>query len=367
MKKNMFNVSKLVSLTTVSAMCLGLLVGCGGTEKKTKDGYASEIYLYNWSEYMTEDVKNAFEEEYGIKVVESTYESNDELLAKLLAGGNSGTYDVALPSNYYITTMLANDLLVPYDATKLEHYSNLDPAYLGLEYDEKNQYTVPYMGTLGVWIGNKKILDELGVEIHTMKDLTNPVLKNNIIMTDDSQQITEGGLMGAGIDPSSQDVANIDSAKEFIMSINDNIKSFSITVDARDAMARGEAALAYMYSGEALQAMMENPDLVVVMEEEPVSLSLDTFVILEGSKHIEEAKLFIDFCLRDDISAQLTNEYMFTCFNTAAVDHLDEELASNPLCVMGESIKENMFYNTSLDADFMAAQVDAITEIKASR
>lgn len=365
--KKMLNGKKVVSVLLASAMCIGLLTACGGKETTTEDGYATELYLYNWSEYMTEDVKDAFEEEYGIKVIESTYESNDELLAKLLAGGNDGTYDIAVPSNFYVTTLLANDLLVAYDATSLENYENIDSAYVGLEYDAENQYSVPYMGTLGVWIGNQAILDELGVEINSMDDLTDPALEDNIIFTDDSQQIIEAGLMGAGLDPSSQDVDDIDAAKEFLLSINDNVKSYSVTVDARDAMARGEAAVAYMYSGEALQAMMENPDLVVVMEEEPVSLSLDTFVILEGSEHVEEAKLFIDFCLREDISAQLTNEYMFTCFNTAAVDYLDEELANSPLCVMDDSIKDNMFYYNSLDADFMAAEIDAITEIKASR
>lgn len=367
MKRKMFNGRKVLVASLVSAMSLGLLAGCGSKETTTADGYATELYLYNWSEYMTEEVKDQFEEEYGIEVIETTYESNDELLAKLLAGGNDGSYDIAMPSNYYITALIENDLLATFDATALENFDNLDPAYTSMGYDPDNQYSVPYMGTLGVWIGNTAILDELGVEVNNMEDLLDPALENNIILTDDTQQIIEAGLMGAGLDPSVQNIDELDAAKEYLLSIDDNVKAYSTTLDARTAMANGEAALAYMYSGEALQAMLENPDLEVVMSEELVSLSLDAFVILSGSEHQEEAQLFIDFCLREDIAAQLINEYMFTNFNTEAVENLDEELQSSPLCVMTDEMKDNLFYYNSLSSDFLSAEVDVVTEIKASR
>lgn len=106
---------KKMMAAALAATMVFTMTACGSdSEEKTADGYAKEIYLYNWSEYMSEDVLNKFEEEYGIKVVETTFESNDEMLAKLMAGGGS-EYDIAVPSNFYIESMKANDLLEPLD------------------------------------------------------------------------------------------------------------------------------------------------------------------------------------------------------------------------------------------------------------
>ena len=81
---------KKMMAAALAATMVFTMTACGSdSEEKTADGYAKEIYLYNWSEYMSEDVLNKFEEEYGIKVVETTFESNDEMLAKLMAGGGS--------------------------------------------------------------------------------------------------------------------------------------------------------------------------------------------------------------------------------------------------------------------------------------
>lgn len=120
---------KKMMAAALAATMVFTMTACGSdSEEKTADGYAKEIYLYNWSEYMSEDVLNKFEEEYGIKVVETTFESNDEMLAKLMAGGGS-EYDIAVPSNFYIESMKANDLLEPLDKDVITNYDNIDETY----------------------------------------------------------------------------------------------------------------------------------------------------------------------------------------------------------------------------------------------
>ena len=124
---------KTILALVLAALCVMLLTACGAEKpaqptaapsEATQENavpaesaapqYAKEIYLYNWSEYMTQEVLDGFEKEYGIKVIETTFESNDEMLAKLLAG-SKGQYDIAVPSNFYIDAMLANDLLEELD------------------------------------------------------------------------------------------------------------------------------------------------------------------------------------------------------------------------------------------------------------
>lgn len=350
----------ICTLILVSSLC-----ACG-SEEKTKDGYAKKLYLYNWSEYMTQDVLDEFKKEYGIEVVQTTYETNDEMLAKLIAG-NKGEFDIAVPSNYYVQAMEKNDLLEPLDKKKLSNLDNLDSAYMGLDYDKSNKYCVPYMGTLTVWVGNKKKLSDLGVEIHNYADIENSSLKNNIIITDDAQQTFESALAACGYDPLSKDLNEIKKAKDYMVKLNGNVKSYSITLDARDSMAKNEAALALMYSGEALQALDTNKDLELVMDKEKLALSLDNFVLLKGSKHKKEAELFINFCLRPDISAKLTDEYKFVCFNKAAVDKLDDDLKNNPACVLSDDIKSRMYCQNEIPNKVLSKEVDAMTEIKSSR
>ena len=314
---------KKMMAAALAATMVFTMTACGNdSEEKTADGYAKEIYLYNWSEYMSEDVLNKFEEEYGIKVVETTFESNDEMLAKLMAGGGS-EYDIAVPSNFYIESMKANDLLEPLDKDVITNYDT----YRTMQCDPDGEYCVPYMGTSCVWIANKKMLDDYGIEIHKMDDLKNDNLKNNILLVDDSQAIMSVGLLGCDLDPTSGNLDDIAKAKDYISGLNPYIKAFAASTDTRDSMAKGEVAVALMYSGEALQAMKENPDLEVVMDGEQCSLSMDTMVLLKGSKHKEEAELFLNFILRPDISAELTNEFQFICANKAAAqEYSDSEL-----------------------------------------
>ena len=361
-KKN----KRILAVAIAATMAFSLTACGGGKEEKTDSGYAKEIYLYNWSEYMSQDVLDKFEDEYGIKVVESTFESNDEMLAKLMAGGGS-EYDIAVPSNFYIESMKANDLLEPLDKDVITNYNNIDATYRTMECDPNGEYCVPYMGTSCVWIANTKMLSEYGIEIHKMEDIKNDKLKNNILIVDDPQAISGVGLIGCDLDPTSQNLDDIEKAKEYMKELNPYIKAYAASTDTRDSMAKSEVALAYMYSGEALQAMKENPDLEVVMDEEQCSLSMDTMVLLKGSKHKEEAELFLNFILRPDISAELTNMFQFVCANEASVEYLEDDLKNNELCVLSDNMKSRIFMINTFNSEALSAETDALMEIKSSR
>ncbi|WP_147566431.1 polyamine ABC transporter substrate-binding protein [Clostridium tyrobutyricum] len=343
----------------------GLFSGCQDSKAK-KNGYADKIYLYNWSEYMTQDVLDGFKREYGIEVVQSTYESNDEMMAKLIAG-KKGQYDIAVPTNYYISSMKEKGLLETYDKNAITNFKNIDPSYKNLQYDPDNQYTVPYMGTVCLWVGNKKLLDKSGITIKKMSDLKNNALKNNIVLTDDPQDDIGIALAGMGKDPVTNDINTIKSTANYWNDMRDYIKSISGASDTRTMLARGEIALANVYSGDALQAMEQNKDLQIVMDDEKKSFSVDNFVLLKGSKHKKEAELFINYCLRPDVSAKLTEEYKFVCLNKAAVSHLPDSLAKNTACVLTDKMKKQLFYINDFDPNSTSAMVDVMTRVKSSR
>ena len=367
---------KTILALVLAALCVMLLSACGAEKpvaqptaapaKTTQESaapaesaapqYAKEIYLYNWSEYMTQEVLDGFEKEYGIKVIETTYESNDEMLAKLLAG-SKGQYDIAVPSNFYIDAMLANDLLEELDFSVITNIDNIDPQFRTSQVDPEGKYTVPYMGTASLWLGNPQKLEELGVKADNYEDLKDPRFEGNICC----------GLSAMDLHPTSNDLADIEQAKQYLLSINKNVKAYSLPADVRDSMIKNEATVAYMYSGNIMQAMQANPNLQLALGEEKVSLSIDNLVILKGTKHKTEAELFINYLLRGDVSAKLTTEFPYVCFNTAAVEYLPEELAKSELCLLSDDIKSRIYMLNTFNGEAIAAEIDAMVEVKTSR
>ncbi len=363
MKRKVIYVRGMVLL--LIALC-ATFIGCGKKEGVTKDGYADKLYLYNWTEYMSKDVLDLFEKEYGIKVVESTYESNDEMLAKLVAG-KRGTYDIAVPTNFFIQAMKENDLLEPYDQDAMTNMKNINPSYLDAAYDPGNVDTIPYMGTVALTIGNKKMLSDLGVTINNVNDLFSPALKNNIIIMDDNEGIISLALEGLNYDPLTNDEKQIAETKKYMLDLNKNIKAFPSTADGRTMLARGEVAVGHIYGGDAAQAMAENSDLEIVMKDAPISLSVDCFVLLKGSKHKKEAELFINFLLRPDISAKLTEEFPYVCVNDAAKDYLSDEILNNPACFLPEDLLDNIYFIEEKSPEVLSQEVNIVTEIKSAR
>ena len=116
-----------------------------------------------------------------------------------------------------------------------------------------------------------------------------------------------------------------------------------------------------------MQAMQANPNLQLALKEEQVSLSIDNLVILKGTKHKTEAELFINYLLRGDVSAKLTTEFPYVCFNTAAVEYLPEELAKSELCLLSDDIKSRIYMINSFNGEAIAAEIDAMVEVKTSR
>lgn len=343
--------------------------GCGSSgknEDKDGNGYADEIYLYTWSEYMLPEILDAFEDEYGIKVVETVYESNDEMLAKLLTG-SKGEFDLAVPSNFFVNALLENDLLEPYDEGAITNLDNIYDAYLDLDYDKGNTYTVPYFGTAMLGIGNTKKLKELGVEVNQAEDLLNSKLKGQVIVVDDNEAITNLSMMGTGKDPAVKTVEDLPGGKKYLLNLNKTLKSYTQVADGRTMLARGEVAFAYIYSGDSVQAMQENKDLSIVMKEEPISLSLDNFVLLKGSRHKKEAQLFVDFILRPENYAKLEEAFSYVCLNEAAVEKLSEELASNPACVFDEDMQSRLFIIDEMSEEMLSKTTEIITEVKAEK
>jgi spermidine/putrescine transport system substrate-binding protein len=139
---------RVLSITAVLAL-LVVAVACGGGDGGGEQELAEELHVYNWSEYIDPEIYQDFEEEFGVKVIEDTFASNEDLLAKLQAGATG--YDLIVPSDYMVAIMAELDLLAEINYDNIPNFENIDETFKDPPYDPGNVYSVPYQwGTTGI-------------------------------------------------------------------------------------------------------------------------------------------------------------------------------------------------------------------------
>ena len=339
MKKKVF-ASSMAGLTAASA----LLSGCGASENTGASGTDSaasgsadggELYVYNWGEYIDEDVISQFEEETGITVVYDLFETNEEMYPVIEA--DAVNYDVVCPSDYMIQKMRENDLLAELNFDNIPNIAQIDPAYMEMSqaFDPENKYSVPYCwGTVGI-LYNTRLLEELGVPAPTKwADLWDERLSGEILMQDSVRDAFMVALKKDGYSMNSESKDELEQAKQELIDQKPLVQAYVID-QVRDKMIGGEAAVGVIYSGEMLYIQDEvanlglDYDLEYVIPEEGTNLWLDSWVIPKNAKNKENAEKWIDFMCRPEI-AKANFEYItYPTPNKGAFELLDEEMQNN--------------------------------------
>ena len=339
MKKKVFAIS-MAGLTAASA----LLSGCGASGNTGASGTdsaasgsadGSELYVYNWGEYIDEDVISQFEEETGITVVYDLFETNEEMYPVIEAGAVN--YDVVCPSDYMIQKMRENDLLAELNFDNIPNIDQIDPAYMEMSqaFDPENKYSVPYCwGTVGI-LYNTKLLEELGVPAPTKwADLWDERLSGEILMQDSVRDAFMVALKKDGYSMNSESKDELEQAKQELIDQKPLVQAYVID-QVRDKMIGGEAAVGVIYSGEMLYIQDEvanlglDYNLEYVIPEEGTNLWLDSWVIPKNAKNKENAEKWIDFMCRPEI-AKANFEYItYPTPNKGAFELLDEDMQNN--------------------------------------
>ena len=376
MKKRVFARS-MAGLTAASA----LLSGCGASGNaaaSVTDSAASgsadggELYVYNWGEYIDEDVISQFEDETGITVVYDLFETNEEMYPVIEAGAVN--YDVVCPSDYMIQKMRENDLLAELNFDNIPNIDQIDPAYMEMSqaFDPENKYSVPYCwGTVGI-LYNTRLLDELGVPAPTKwADLWDERLSGEILMQDSVRDAFMVALKKDGCSMNSESKDELEQAKQELIDQKPLVQAYVID-QVRDKMIGGEAAVGVIYSGEMLYIQDEvanlglDYDLEYVIPEEGTNLWLDSWVIPKNAKNKENAEKWIDFMCRPEI-AKANFEYItYPTPNKGAFELLDEEMQNNKAVFPDiDSLKDSEVYKY-LGDDTDAIYNELWKEVKAN-
>ena len=307
-----------VSLAVVTASC--------GPKKPT-------LYIYNWCDYLSEDVKEAFEKEYNCRVVQDIFYSNEMLEAKLKAGASD--YDIVVPSSYAAGKMYQQGMLQKLDPEKLAPIvGNLDPAVLAKLPENVLEYSVPYMMSYtGIAYLKSKVKDfEPSWGMFERSDL-----KGRIAALNDNREVIGAALKFLGYSANTTDKAEIEAAVRKVLEWKTNIAQFD-NEKYKQGIATKEFYLVQGYVGDLLQVQETDDDIEIVLPREGTQISVDMLAIPAKARNVELAYAFINFVHQPENAAKNTEFICYQCPNTPSYELLDEEVRTDPLIFVEEEI-----------------------------
>ncbi|SHI19570.1 ABC transporter substrate-binding protein [Sporanaerobacter acetigenes] len=293
------------------------------------------LNVYNWGDYIAPEVIEEFEEEYGIKVNYSTFDTNEDMYVKVKSGGNS--YDVLFPSDYIIEKMIKEDMLLKLDMNNIPNYKNIDEKFKNLDFDPDNEYSVPYMwGTLGIIYNKNAVTDK----VESLDILWDKKYSGQILMLNSQRDSIAISLKRLGYSMNSTDKDELQKAKEELIKQKPLVYAY-VGDEVKDLMIGEEADIGVVWSGDAVYMMGENENLDYVVPKEGSNLWFDNMVIPSTSKHKKEAELFINFMCRPDIALKNTEYIGYSTPNKETFKLLSEEMKNDDVAYPKDEGLEN--------------------------
>jgi putrescine transport system substrate-binding protein len=355
-------------------LAASVVLGIGGAAAQDR-----VVNVYNWSDYIDEEVLKEFTDETGIKVVYDVYDNNDIVETKLLAGGSG--YDIVVPTDSNMSRMIKAGVLLPLDKAKLPNLVNMWPFVTDklAFYDPDNAHSVDYMwGTTGLGLNLGKVqerLPELGEDLDTWSLLFDPanaakLADCGIYMLDAPEDVVQSVLAWLGMNPDSKDPADIEKAGEVLKAVRPYIQKFHSS-EYINALANGDICMAMGYSGDILQARdraaeaNNGVEVDYVIPREGALMWFDSFVIPADAPHPDEALEFINFMMRPEVAAANSNYVYYANGNLASQELLAEDVIGDEAIYPSQETLDRLFTSTSYDPKSQRVLTRMWTSLKA--
>ena len=339
------------------------------------------LHVYNWSDYITDEVLQQFQSETGIKVVYDVYDSNEVLEAKLLAG-HSG-YDLVFPTaRPFAQRHIKAGIYRPLDKGKLPNAAGLDPIMMRklAEIDPDNAHVVPYMwGSTSIGYNVDKVAERLGAEARadTWSLIFDPANAERladcgISLLDDSTEVFAAALIYLGKDLNSTDKADLEAATAVLQKVRPSIRYFHSSQYIND-LANGDLCVVHGYSGDILQARdraaeaNNKVNIALAIPREGAVVAVDVMAIPADAKHPDNAHKFIDFILRPEVIAKITNYVAFANSVPASLPLLEADVRDDPGIFPPPEVVERLVAPDELPPAALRARTRAWTRVKAGR
>jgi len=362
----------LVATTALASACTSALAAD-----------AKVLNVYNWSDYIAEDTIKNFEKETGIKVNYDNYDTNEVLQAKLVAGKTG--YDIVVPGSHFAKTQIESGLLQKLDRSKLTNWGNLDPTLLKqlANVDPGNQFLVDWLWgyvTIGLHLPKvKAALGDMPMPENAWSLIFDPKyaakLKGcGVNFLDSASEVLPVAMLYVGKPAYSANAADYDAAAQMLKSVRPYVTRFSSSGYIND-LAAGSLCAVMGYSGDIniarARALEANPKAPAAIEAQipkgGATLFFDTMAIPKDAKNVENAHLFINYILRPEVAASLTNKVFYANPNAASVKLVKKDVAENKTIFLSAEDKARMTPPDAVPQPIRRVQTRIFTNFKAGK
>lgn len=313
-----------MKITKTIILALALTVSSAPT---TSALAAEKLVLYNWFEYMPQELLNKFTKETGIEVVLETYDSNETMLASLKAG-TLGEYDLAVPGDYMVKIMADEGLLYEFSPGDLKNFGNIEEKWLNVDFDPGRKYSIPYQWGSTSFSVDRAIYND---DIRTTDILfaPPPELSGKINVLDSQGEVLAMASLHLGIEQCSNDRAKLKELDKLLQNAKKHWASINSDI-AKDALVSGDAAVGMIWNGFSAKARAEKPTIEYSYPRQGFIVWMDNIVLLKDAPNQDNALRFMDFMLKPENVAELTNFAQYAAGIKGVGPYLNEELRTNP-------------------------------------
>jgi spermidine/putrescine transport system substrate-binding protein len=318
------------------------------------------LNVFNWSTYIAPETVPAFEKQFGVRVRYGLYESNEEMLAKVMTG-NSG-WDIVFPTHSRIQPMIRNGLLARLDHSRLHNLDGLDARFRHPFWDPDLEYCAPYM-----WNATGIVYNTSVAKPSSWSDLWRPDLRGRVTMLDDAEDVIGACLLKIGCSFDSTDASQLASARAQAIEQKKNLRAY-INAEVRDQLVSGDVLMAQLWSTTAELAIRGAAPgkLEFVYPREGFPVYCDNAAILRESRHLEAAHEFIDFILRPQVNARIAVAAETATANAAARDLLPADVRQSPTLYPNAEVMKRAIWPPPLPGAAQRYRDRIWTEIKSA-
>ncbi|MGK7651049.1 polyamine ABC transporter substrate-binding protein [Roseovarius sp. B08] len=338
---------------------------------------AQEVRVYNWSDYIDEDLLSQFEEETGLELVYDVFDSNEVLETKMLAGGSG--YDVVVPSGTFLQRQIAAGAFQKLDKSQLPNLDNMWDVIQErtAKYDPGNEYAINYMwGTTGIGVNTAKVAEVLGEDapVDSLSLIFDPANMEKlqscgVHFLDAPTELIPAALKYIGEDPDSHDPDVIAKTEEVLMGVRPYVQKFHSS-EYINALANGDICVAFGWSGDILQARDRaaeadnGVDIAYNAPSEGALMWFDMMAIPADAPNPEGAHTFLNFIMDAENIAAASNYVYYANGNKASQEYLIEDVIDDPAVYPNEETLENLYTTTPYPAKVQRVVTRLWTKIK---
>jgi putrescine transport system substrate-binding protein len=358
-------------------LCLGLGAGLGApaaTEAEEK-----RLYIYNWSDFIGPDTVAKFEKLTGIKVTYDLYDAEETMEARLMAGGSG--YDIVSASTDFFSREIKAGVYETLDKSKLSNWKNLDPRILAIQadYDPHNAHAVPYLHSINGFAYNVDMIKARmpNAPVDSLDMLFKPEViakfaDCGVTFLDSAEDTIQLALKYLGLDPNTTKREDFKAAEELLLKVRPYIRSFD-SAEYLNGLANKELCLAMSWSSDYAQSRARakaagvNVNLAFTVPKEGANETFSSLLIPEGAPHPEAAYQFINFILRPDVIAEITDAIYYGNDNIASRPLVDPRILADPTLYPTPEVEARLYKSAEVNAATERIRTRTWTRIKTAK